>query len=56
MNSETIGYRYNSIKIQPVIAIFEIPQGGEHVPLIIEGAGKRGSGGEENILILPVGM
>ena len=39
-NSETIGYRYSSIKIQQVIAIVKIPRRGEYVTLIIEGAGK----------------
>jgi len=39
-NSETASHREGGIKIQPVIPIVEIPQGGEYIALIIQGAGK----------------
>jgi hypothetical protein len=53
---ESIGYREGTIKIQEIVAILKIPQIGEYVPLVVERASEGGTGGEENILILPVGM
>ena len=53
---ESISYRQKPIKIQEIITILKIPQIGEYVPLVVEGASEGGTGGEENILILPVGM
>ena len=53
---ESVRYGEGTIKIQEIVAILKIPQIGEYVPLVIEGAGERGTGGEENILKLPVGM
>jgi len=35
---ESISYRQKSIKIQKIIAILKIPQIGECVPLVVEGA------------------
>ena len=53
---ESVRYGEGTIKIQEIVAILKIPQIGEYVPLVIEGAGEGGTGGEEEILILPVGM
>jgi hypothetical protein len=35
---ESIRYREGGIKIQKVVAILKIPQIGEYVPLVVEGA------------------
>ena len=53
---ESVRYGEGTIKIQEIVAILKIPQIGEYVPLVVEGAGEGGTGGEEEILILPVGM
>jgi len=53
---ESVRYGEGTIKIQEIVAILKIPQIGEYVPLVVEGASEGGTGGEENILILPVGM
>ena len=37
---ESIRYREGGIKIQEIVAILKIPQIGEYVPLVVEGAGK----------------
>ena len=53
---ESVRYGEGTSKIQEIVAILKIPQIGEYVPLVVEGAGEGGTGGEEEILILPVGM
>ena len=53
---ESVPYGEGTIKIQEIVAILKIPQIGEYVPFVVEGASEGGTGGEENILILPVGM
>jgi len=37
---QPISHRYVGSKIQPIVAIFKITEGGENVPLVIEGAGR----------------
>ena len=38
---ESVRYGEGTIKIQEIVAILKIPQIGEYVPLVIEGAGER---------------
>jgi hypothetical protein len=35
---ESISYREGAIEIQEIVAILKIPQIGEYVPLVVEGA------------------
>ena len=37
---ESVRYREGTIKIKEIVAILKIPQIGEYVPLVVEGAGE----------------
>ena len=37
---ESVRYGEGTIKIQEIVAILKIPQMGEYVPLVVEGAGE----------------
>ena len=37
---ESVRYGEGTIKIQEIVAILKIPQIGEYVPLVVEGAGE----------------